>query len=107
MVATALIYSLARILYKNCFENYGGATPLQALPVRAKRTLHPDPYERFTEKHLPDVNPPTGTRKYARKICTVCMDKKEWKGTKYRCNECNVSLCPVVCFQIYHSLQDQ
>jgi hypothetical protein len=35
----------------------------------------------------------------------VCMDKKEWKDTRY--SKCNVLLCPATCFWMYHSLQDQ
>jgi hypothetical protein len=78
------------------FEKYGGATPLEALPVRAIKTLHPDPSGRFTGRHFPDVNPLTGTRKRASKRCVVCMDKKEWKDTRY--SKCNVLLCPATCF---------
>jgi hypothetical protein len=66
-------------IVQKLFEECGGATPLKALPVRAIRTLSPDPSGRFTERYFPDMNPPTATRKHASIRCVVCMGKIEWK----------------------------
>jgi hypothetical protein len=59
------------------FGKYGQVTSLEALPLTAINTLHPDPSGRYTERNLPDVNPPTGTRKHASKRSVACMGKKE------------------------------
>jgi hypothetical protein len=85
-------------MIQKLFEKYGGAIP--ALP-RTIRALPPDPCGRFTGRHFLDVNLPTIT---CHQRYVVCMVKREWKDTKYRCSDCNVSLCPVPCFRIYHSL---
>jgi hypothetical protein len=94
-------------IIQKLFQKYRGATPSKAMPVRPLRSLPPDPTGRFSGRHFPDVNPPTGTRKHASKRCVVCTEKNDRSDTKYRCSDCNISLCPAPCFHIYHTPQGQ
>jgi hypothetical protein len=94
-------------IIQKLFQKYTGATPPEAMPVRPVTSLPPDPTGRFSGRHFPDLNPPTGTRKHASKRCVVCTERNNRRDTKYRCSDCNVPLCPAPCFRIYHTLQGQ
>jgi hypothetical protein len=93
-------------IIQKLFQKYRGATPPEAMPVRPLRSLPPDPAGRFSGRHFSDLNPATGSRKHASKRLW-CMEKNERSDTKYRCSDCNVSLCPAPCFCIYHTPQGQ
>jgi hypothetical protein len=94
-------------IIQKLFQKYRGATPPEAMSVRQLRSLPLDLAGRFSGEHFPDLNPPTGTRKHASKRCVVCMEKNDRSDTKYRCNDCNVSLCPATCSCNYHIPQGQ
>jgi len=65
---------------------------------------------RLTERHFPDVFPPTETKRNPRKSCVVCALKRDANGkktrrdTKYYCPECNVALCVTPCFKNHHTV---
>jgi hypothetical protein len=94
-------------IIQKLFQKYTGATPPEAMPVRPVTSLPLDPTGRFSGRHFPDLNSPTGTRKHASKRCVVCTEKNDRRDTKYGCSDCNVPLCPAPCFRIYHTLQGQ
>lgn len=68
---------------------------------------------RLTGRHFPSYVPDTGLRKKnpARK-CVVCSigtndnGKRIRRETRFQCDECNVGLCAVPCFKLYHTVQD-
>jgi hypothetical protein len=96
MVASTLAVLLCSV--QKLLEIYGGATASEDMSVTAIRTLLQDPSGRYTVRHFPDVNAPAGTRKHSRKSCVIFMGKKERKGTKHRCTEFKVLVCPLPCF---------
>ena len=92
-------------LIEKLIEKYNGSTPPEAMPVLPVKNLPPTPAERFSARHFPDTFPPSGTRAHTRKRCVVCLGKKERRETMYRCNDCDVALCPAPCFRLYHTQQ--
>jgi hypothetical protein len=72
------------------------------MPVRPLKSLPLDLAGIFLGKHIPDLIHPTGIRIHTSKSYVVSMEKNDGSDTKYRCNDCNVSLCPTPCFRIYH-----
>ena len=64
---------------------------------------------RLTERHFPDYIPPTEKKAAPTRCCAVCCNQRDSKGkkrrkeTRYYCQKCNVGLCVVPCFKIYHT----
>lgn len=64
---------------------------------------------RLTGRHFPEYVPATMNRSDACRRCVVCCSKKNRNGKKIRketrfyCSNCNVGLCVVPCFMIYHT----
>lgn len=62
---------------------------------------------RLTERHFPSLVPPTEKRKNAMRKCIVCTNtkiaKRKRKESRVMCEPCDVGLCTVPCFQIYHT----
>ena len=84
---------------------------LEAVSTSAKKTRPgklPNPL-RLTDRHFPDFVPSTENKENAARRCAVCCSKKDDRGkkvrkeTRYYCKECNVGLCAVPCFKIYHT----
>lgn len=78
---------------------------VKTTPSKGKKIISTD--SRLSERHFPDLIPQTSSKKQRRK-CFVCSHKTEGKkrtDTLYQCNECNVGLCVVPCFKIYHTQQ--
>ena len=64
-----------------------------------RRTSLP-PQARLTERHFPSKLP-------KQLDCCVCSDrKKKRKCTSYCCEKCDVALCVVPCFELYHTKVD-
>ena len=51
--------------------------------------------------HYPEAHPPTAKKIFPCKPCVVCSALKR-KETRYRCEQCQVSLCMVPCFKLFH-----
>ena len=66
------------------------------------------PCARLTERHIPTKaeHRQSGTTKQLE--CVVCSFKKGRgrKTSTYNCKQCNVSLCIVPCFELYHTYVD-
>jgi hypothetical protein len=64
---------------------------------------------RLTERHFPEYVPPTEKKAAPCRYCAVCCSKRDEKGkkkrkeTRYYCRNCDVGLCAVPCFMIYHT----
>ncbi|KAL4125857.1 hypothetical protein QTP88_010097 [Uroleucon formosanum] len=60
--------------------------------------------ERLQERHFPSMVPPASKKSIPQRRCTVCQNKfNKRKDTTYKCIKCDVGLCPVPCFEIYHT----
>ena len=64
---------------------------------------------RLSTRHFPDIVLATEKKKNAARLCVVCSRRKNESGKKTRrelrhfCKECDVGLCVVPCFKIYHT----
>jgi hypothetical protein len=61
---------------------------------------------RLTQKHFPDVIPPTDKKSRAQKRCRVCWARdKVRRDVRYHCPDCptNPGLCFPACFKAYHT----
>lgn len=65
--------------------------------------------ERLTGRHFMDYIPPTAKKAAPIRMCVVCCSHRDDKGKKIRkesrffCPDCDVGLCAVPCFKIYHT----
>ncbi|KAF2897257.1 hypothetical protein ILUMI_08918 [Ignelater luminosus] len=84
------------------FRKYGNATISIDMPIR--RISNPDSPTRLSGRHFLDCFPPSQKRKHNVKQCVVCSAKKVRKEVVYFCEQCQVALCPVPCFKMYHTL---
>lgn len=64
---------------------------------------------RLTGRHFPEHIPQSGSKSTPTRRCRVCCSKTDADGKKIRketrvyCPDCNVALCAVPCFRIYHT----
>ena len=58
---------------------------------------------RLSGKHFPAQIPITGSRAVMYKRCYVCLRNRVRKTTKIMCDKCEIPLCAIPCFKIYHS----
>jgi hypothetical protein len=60
---------------------------------------------RLTKRHFSSA----AARKTAQRYCVVCSHtskrEKRRTDTRYQCDVCNVGLCVVGCFEVYHTLK--
>ncbi|KAL1115224.1 hypothetical protein AAG570_007255 [Ranatra chinensis] len=85
--------------------------PAREEETDAKRSarLRSHGVSRLTERHFPDVVPPTAKKQAPTRYCAVCCSqrddsgKKRRKESRYFCKPCNVGLCAAPCFRIYHT----
>lgn len=88
-------------------ENYKSETASTSAK-RGRPGSSPNPL-RLTDRHFPDFVPSTENKENAARRCAVCCSKRDEQGkkvrkeTRYYCKECNVGLCAVPCFKIYHT----
>jgi hypothetical protein len=66
---------------------------------------------RLTAKHYLEFNPATKNRNHGQRLCQVCSltnqkNKRVKRMTVYRCSQCKIPLCPVGCFERYHSVKN-
>ena len=66
------------------------------------------PLARLTERHFPAKLPESQTGKQGQRRCVVCSEKKGRgrKTTVYQCKQCNMPMCVVPCFELYHTKVD-
>lgn len=65
--------------------------------------------ERLLGRHFIDYCPPTAKKPNPTRTCVVCCSKVDGSGkkvrkeTRYCCPDCDVGLCLVPCFKLYHT----
>ena len=66
------------------------------------------PSSRLTERHFPARVGETIAGRASQPNCIVCSRKKGRgrKTTTYKCKECNLPMCIVPCFELYHTKVD-
>ena len=61
---------------------------------------------RFKERHFPALYSSDKTkRQNPMRRCIVCSMDNKRRSTRYYCKQCNVGLCVVPCFEMYHTEQ--
>lgn len=68
-----------------------------------RRPEDADSLLRLSARHFPTFLSATESKPNPTKRCIVCVKNKKRKETRYVCEPCNVSLCVVPCFEIYHT----
>lgn len=58
---------------------------------------------RLSARHFPALLPATAAKPNPTKRCIVCKKKQKRKESRYICEPCNVSLCVVPCFEVFHT----
>ncbi|CAK9827808.1 PiggyBac transposable element-derived protein 4 [Anthophora retusa] len=63
--------------------------------------------ERLTERHFPSVysNKAAKKKNQVRKY-VVCSKQGKRRESRYYCSQCDVDLCVVPCFELYHTKVD-
>ena len=63
---------------------------------------------RLTERHFPDTIGKTAGGKSIQRDCKVCSQRKGRgrKTTVYKCKQCDLPMCVVPCFELYHTKKD-
>lgn len=101
---TGLKISLADFqfqLIRQIFTKY--ATQKQNVCRRSNTYL----LERLQGRHFPSILPSTSKNSKPQRRCLVCQNKhNKRKDTTYTCIKCDVELCPVPCFEIYHTQEN-
>lgn len=65
---------------------------------------------RLSARHFPDFIPPTEKKTNPTRQCFICAlkrneeNKRIRKETRYMCRDCDVPLCVIPCFKIYHTV---
>ncbi|KAJ4430756.1 hypothetical protein ANN_19347 [Periplaneta americana] len=73
---------------------------------RPGKTPHP---LRLTERHFPELLPPTQKKNAPTRKCAMCSRVRDAKGKKIRresrycCPDCDVALSVTPCFRVYHT----
>ena len=67
-----------------------------------KKSLPTPGHRRTKDGHFVEQNPPSKSNSHYTK-CVVCLKTGQTKQTKYRCDKCEISLCPSPCFKDFHT----
>ncbi|KAJ8968637.1 hypothetical protein NQ314_002197 [Rhamnusium bicolor] len=87
-------------LIKGLIKKYH--TPLQR-SGGGRRSDAADTDLRLTERHFFKFVPSTKTKKTAMKRCVVCAKHGKRAESRYMCSTCDVGLCVIPCFEVYHT----
>ena len=77
--------------------------------VKIRKNVNPpsiDVPSRLIGSHFPAENRAADSMKKMLRQCAYCSLKKERKRTSYSCDACNVGLCIVPCFKLYHTVEN-
>ena len=77
-------------------------TPVSTRTV-GRRVLDENSELRLTERHFANFIPSTAQKKSTTKRCVICTKNKRRRESRYMCPTCNVPLCIVPCFEIFHT----
>ena len=92
-------------LARQLLVKYGGQTPASLSSPQS--SLLPTS-SRLTGRHFPERTPDANNGRPTQSQCRVCCWRKGRKRvtTTYRCKQCQVPLCVVPCFELYHTHSD-
>lgn len=102
---TALQYRMEVI--RLMFEKY--YRPDANVSIRVGRPSTVQNPTRLTGRHFPEYIPATDKKANPTRVCALCAKVRDAKGKKirkesrYYCPNCNVPLCIVPCFRVYHT----
>lgn len=67
-----------------------------------------NPLSRLTERHFPGQLARTAAGKQLQRDCAVCSHRKGRgrKTTTFCCKQCDIPMCVVPCFELYHTKVD-
>jgi len=71
--------------------------------VAKSRPPAKDQPSKLIDRHFPSQVPATQSGRLARRRCQLCKKNNKRTDTRYMCTECDVGLCAVPCFNIYHT----
>ena len=86
----------------------GGIEQLPPRKPRGRPMTQPAP-ERLVpveHQHFPHHIPPTASKGHPARHCIVCKAVGKRKDSVFLCSQCQVCLCIVPCFQLYHAQRD-
>ena len=78
------------------------------LPLLRHRQEVLNPQSRLHERHFRGQLGKTATEKQIQQDCTVCSKRKDRgrKTTTFCCKQCQLPMCVVPCFELYHTKVD-
>jgi len=82
-------------LCRQILQTYGGDQKNTKMPRQNP--------ERFIGSHFPAYIPETQTKKNPVRRCVNCSKNSLRKETRFLCKTCDIALCVVPCFEIYHT----
>jgi hypothetical protein len=86
-------------LIKGILKHYGTRNTTQYNRNSSEELL-----VRLIERHFPSFCiQKEGTKSVARRRCVVCLKHDTRTDTRYECQKCDVGLCIVPCFELYHT----
>ncbi|CAK9827897.1 PiggyBac transposable element-derived protein 4 [Anthophora retusa] len=90
-------------LIRQILETYGK----QKSDMKCLVTRNSNNVERLTERHFSSVysNKAAKKKNQIRK-CVVCSKQGKRRESRYYCSQCDVGLCMVPCFELYHTKVD-
>ena len=90
-------------LAKQILVKYGGQVPSSTSSPGFLADI-----QRLTGRHFPSKIPLSRSGRPAQSQCHVCCWKKGRRRvtTTYKCEQCQVPLCIVPCFELYHTHSD-
>ena len=94
-------------LAKNLLKSANTPVPSTDPPHGPRLQLH-NPLSRLTGRHFPGQLEKSAAGHQTQRDCTVCSRRKGRgrKPTTFFCKECDVPLCVVPCFELYHTKVD-
>ncbi|XP_068107881.1 piggyBac transposable element-derived protein 4-like [Hyperolius riggenbachi] len=89
-----------------CVKHRSAQSVASRVGRRASYVVNP---ARLTGRHFVEYLPPTAHKLTPTRQCKVCCSKRGPDGkrvrkeTRFYCPDCDVGLCPVPCFKVYHT----
>uniref|UniRef100_A0A8C5LXP6 PiggyBac transposable element-derived protein 4 n=1 Tax=Leptobrachium leishanense TaxID=445787 RepID=A0A8C5LXP6_9ANUR len=96
------IWKVAECIFLHHHTPVAGSRP-------GRRTVGVVSPEHLTGRHFVDHIPPTERKSVPTRMCVLCCSKRDDKGkkirkeTRFHSPDCDVGLCAVPCFKIYHT----
>lgn len=94
------------ILYREpSYQQFGTGIDIDEHDQKSTIVDIQDPL-RFQEKHFPAVYISDKSKSQnPMRRCAMCSKKGKRRTSRYYCKQCNVGLCVVPCFELYHTQQ--